>query len=72
MYEDDRPDVGLGIKVSQGFASSLAQLSIETGDSEADLLLKSVALLVIALRAKKQGKRLVIAGNQTTEDVTGL
>ncbi len=65
--------VCLGIQVSPGFKAALSQLSLETGDSEADLLVKSVALLVIALRAKKQGKRVVIAGDSgITEDVTGL
>lgn len=61
----------LSIQVAKGLPAALSQLAVETGDSEADLLLKSVALLVIALRAKKQGKQVVIAGD-TAQPITGL
>jgi hypothetical protein len=69
---DIQDEVDLGIGVSPGFKAALSQLSLETGDSEADLLVKSIALLIIALRAKKQGKRVVIAGDSTTKEITGF
>lgn len=69
---NNQDTICLGIQVPPGFRAALVQLASETGDSEAELLLKSVALLVIALRAKRQGRKLVIAGDPTTEDVTGL
>jgi hypothetical protein len=62
----------LDIVVSEGFKKTLSQLALETSDTQPDILVKSLALLVIALRAKRQGKRLVISGNTSTEEVTGL
>ena len=72
VFPEETETVCLGIQVLPGLKAALSQLSLETGDSEGELLLKSVALLVMALRAKKQGKRLVIAGDSTTEELTGL
>jgi hypothetical protein len=65
-------DVDLDVSVPAGLKASLSQLAAETGDSEAELLLKSVSLLVIALRAKRQGKQIVITGDSTAEEITGL
>ncbi|MDX6575126.1 MAG: hypothetical protein QOE96_1079 [Blastocatellia bacterium] len=49
---------------SPGFESLLSGLARETGDSEGDILVKSLALMAIAIQAKKQGKALVIKSGE--------
>lgn len=55
------------IEVAPSFKAVVGQLSEETGVGFCELIESAVGLLVIALRAKKQGHRIVIC-----EEITGL
>ncbi len=52
-------------RIRSGFNTAVSQLAAETGDSEEDILVNSLGLMIIALRAKRQGQILVITTPST-------
>jgi hypothetical protein len=53
----------LSFEASDAFCNKLDELAAKTGDSTGEVLVKSLALLSLAIQARDQGKRLVITGN---------
>jgi hypothetical protein len=59
-------------RIRSGFDAAVSQLASETGDSEEDILVKSIGLLVIVLRAERQGKIVVITTPSADTAKTGI
>lgn len=55
------PDIAITDReVVLGFQNAVSCLAEATGDTEANILIKSLGLMVIALRARRQGKIVVV------------
>lgn len=73
MEQLENESIEILLEVSRGFDNLLSDLTSETGDTEGDLLVKSLALMAIAMQAKRQGNTV---GFRTPDDhfteITGL
>lgn len=66
-------EVEIVLAVSPEFDALLAGLADETGDSQGDVLVKSLALMAIAIQAKRQGKPLVVrTGEHSFTEIAGI
>ena len=71
---DRNERVRLSLAVSKEVNETLEELASSTGTTKSDVLRRAIALMEVAARAKKEGKRLGVAGEgQTLEtEIVGL
>jgi hypothetical protein len=72
--KQDRSKVRLSLDISTEMNSLLEQLSATTGGTKSDVLRKAIALMEIAVDAKRQGKKFGIAekDQQLATEIIGL
>ena len=66
--------VRLSLDVSSELNKKLEELANETGATKSELLRKAIALMEVAVEAKRRGKKFGIAesGEQLTTEIVGL
>ena len=72
--DKERTKVRLSLDISTEMNSLLEQLSATTGGTKSDVLRKAIALMEIAVDAKRQGKKFGIAekDQQLATEIIGL
>ncbi|QJE03736.1 hypothetical protein HH212_26945 (plasmid) [Massilia forsythiae] len=60
----DTKNVQMALSMSPALEAKLARLAVASGSSEADVLLKAIALYGVALQAKLNGQELAFLNNE--------
>ena len=60
----DTKNVQMTLSMSPALEAKLARLAVASGSSEADVLLKAIALYEVALQAKLKGQELAFLNNE--------
>ncbi len=73
-HEKEKTKVRLSLDISTEMNSLLEQLSEKTGGTKSDVLRKAIALMEVAVDAKRQGKKFGIAekDQQLATEIIGL
>ena len=70
----EKEKVRLSLDISTELDSLLEQLAAATGSTKSDILRKAIALMEVAVEAKRQGKKFGIAekDEQLTTEIVGI
>ncbi len=72
--KSEKEKVRLSLDISTELDSLLEQLAAATGSTKSDILRKAIALMEVAVEAKRQGKKFGIAekDEQLTTEIVGI